>query len=89
MKKKKNQVTPKVESEVATVEVPAQKEEYVHIKNNSNQVVAVNIRKKDGKLIGIQLDANASRQWPKLSDYGPDASRLIARKVIRLDPVKT
>lgn len=60
---------------------------FISIRNNLNQAVHLNIKDVNGKMIGIQLDANASRRWPKLPDYGPDTARLLSRKVIRLEPV--
>ena len=59
--------------------------ETIFIRNNLNQLISFNIKKENGTLIGVQIDANSSIQWRKLPDYGPDTDRLIKRKVLRLE----
>lgn len=59
--------------------------ESILIRNNLNQLVSFNIKKADGSMIGVQIDANSFIHWKKLLDYGPDANRLFKRKVLRLE----
>jgi hypothetical protein len=71
--------------QVDRVEVPPK---VISIKNNLNQLVSFSIKRPDGSMIGIQIDANSSVQWKKLPDYGPDVERLIKRKTLRLESGK-
>jgi hypothetical protein len=81
MSKKKKPQVEQVECKEEKPQVP----DNILIRNNLNQLVAFNIKKPDGSLIGVQIDANSSLVWKKLPDYGPDTDRLIKRKVLRLE----
>jgi hypothetical protein len=74
-----------------TIQAPialAPKPDEIQIKNNLNQLVAFNIMSESGRLMGVQIDANSTMTWRKLSNYGPDFDRLMKRKVLRLETGK-
>jgi hypothetical protein len=60
----------------------------IQIRNNLNQLITFGIKRNDGRMIGVQIDANAILTWEKLPDYGPEFDRLVKRKVLRLESDK-
>jgi hypothetical protein len=85
MSTKKKKPAQAVETQGSTGSVEAISLPTIVIRNSLNQLIPFNIKRADGKLIGIQLDANAFIVWPKLPDYGPDFDRLMKRKVLRFE----
>lgn len=84
MKKKRQPDRPQTE-QLQTEQKVDGKPKTVLIKNTMNQVVSFSVRRPDGKLAGVMINANSSVVWPELSDYGPEVSRLIKNKVLRVE----
>lgn len=55
----------------------------IRLKNNLNQMVPVNLRRKDGTTVGIEIPSRSEVEWPDV-ELGPDATVKVGKKYLTI-----